>query len=558
MSNNGYLGNRLLKGTNTAVQYTHQQVQEYMKCAEDPEYFIEKYIKIVHVDRGLINLKMHEFQMRIVKEIHQERFVVCKIPRQMGKTTIMVAYLLHYCLFNPDVRVAILANKASTAREILDRFKLAYEHLPAWLQQGIKEWNKLSIELENGAKIITSPTSGAAVRGFSFNIIVLDEFAFVQQHIADEFIASIFPTISSGQTTKMIVISTPNGMNHYHKLWIDAKNNKNGYKPIEAKWNEIPGRNDAFKKLTIAQIGETKWNQEFECQFLGSQHTLIAAQTIAEMVSLDPIYYNNEGLVVYEEPKQNHIYMMTVDCGKGNAQDYHAFSVFDCTHMPYKQVAVFRNNVLPYQMLPSHVEKIAKKYNESHVLFELNDLGMACADILADELEYENIVYTSAGGKSKMGQRADGGIGAAGGGRSQRGVNMSGRVKKEGCSLLKSMIESGRMDISDYNTIAEFSTYIAVKDSFKADEGYNDDIITTMVLFCWLTAQSYFKDITDTDLRKKLYERELQKLEEEVLPFGFIVDGVNEIETDDVDVFDERSSRERQQDFFNSWKDSND
>lgn len=548
MASESYLGNPLLRTANKPVEYTPEQVEEYMKCAEDPFYFIEKYIKIVNVDKGLIPMELYDFQKKIIKTVHENRFSVFLMARQVGKSSTIVAYLLHYVLFNPNMTVAILANKGPTAKELLEKFKTAYENLPGWLQQGIKEWNKLSIVLENGCKIITAATSSTGIRGMALNMIVLDEFAFVPFHIADQFMSSVYPTISSGKSTKMVIISTPNGMNHFHKIWTDAKNKKNQYVAYQAYWNEVPGRDEKFKKETISNIGELKWRQEFACEFIGSQQTLLDVSTLTNFTWDDPIYTNTDGLAVYEAPIKDHNYLITVDTGKGNEMDYHAFSIIDCTAMPYKQVARFRNNTLAYQMYPSHIAKIAKEYNNAHVFFELNDLGLPCANILRDELEYENIVTTI--NKGSAGQRADG----FGAGKTQLGVVMSSAVKKMGCSTLKDFIESGKLIIPDYETQAEFSTFIAVKNSYEAEEGYHDDIISTLILFGWLSTQQFFKDFTDTDIRKKLYELNIKRLEQEMLPFGFRVDGSETEEPDEIDIFDERSEDQKRKDAGRMWE----
>jgi hypothetical protein len=548
MSDN-YLGNPLLKNTNVKVNYTAEQLQEYVKCAEDPVYFMETYIKVVNLDQGLVPFQLYPFQRRIVETVHNNRFTICKIPRQSGKSITVTSYLLHYCLFNANVRVAILANKGTTAKELLDRFKTSYENLPRWLQQGVVEWNKFSVQLENGSKIISAATSSSAVRGGSYNVIVLDEYAYVPNGVAEEFFSSVYPTISSGKNTKAILISTPKGLNHFYKTWTNAQNGKNGYVPIEAKWYDVPGRDDKFKQQTIANTSEAQWRTEFECDFVGSENTLIAPSKIANMIFGVPQTSTPEGLDIYEPPQKNHIYAMCIDTSRGEEQDYHAMSIIDCTKMPYRQVAKFKNNTISYQVIPHHIKKLGDMYNEALALFEINDLGQAVAEILHEELEYGNILSVS--NRGKRGQKADGGFGS---GKVQMGVRMSYQIKKMGCSLLKDMVENDKLIIQDFDTISEFSTFVARGAGYEANEGYNDDLVSTLVLFGWLTTQSYFKDYTNSDVRQRIYEEQIRKIEEQVMPFGFFNDGVG-ADDDNIDIFDDRNEKQRRADDMELWKD---
>ena len=527
-NNDHYLGNPLIKGANTPVEFTPEQIEEYLKCSTDPIYFIETYIKIVQVDRGLIPFDMYDFQRNIVRTIHDNRFTICKLPRQSGKSTTMISYLLHHILFNQDKKVAILANKLTTARELLQRLKKSYENLPKWLQQGIVEWNKLSIHLENGSKVIASSTSSSAVRGDTYSMILLDEFAFVPNNIAEDFFNSVYPTISSGESTKVVIVSTPKGMNMFYKLWKNAENEKNSYVPIEVLWNEIPGRDRKFKEETIRNTSERQWMQEFECAFLGSEDTLISSAKLATMVFEDPVRSAADGLDIFEEPKKDNVYIMCVDTCRAQGADYHAFSVIDVTQMPYRMVAKYRNNTLPVLMYPTVIDKMGKYYNNAHILLEINDVGSEVADILYQELEYENVLLVS--NRGKKGQKVDGGFGESG--KVQFGVRISYQIKKLGCSILKEMIEQDKLVVTDLDVISELSTFISKGISHEASEGYHDDLVDTLVLFSWLTTQTYFREIIDIDTRKKLYEKRLQDLEASLSPFGFIEDGIVDFETE--------------------------
>jgi len=521
-----YLGNSNLKAAGVNINFTPKQIEEYVKCSQDPLYFIKNYVKIVSLDKGLVPFEPYDFQEDIVNKIHTNRFVIAKLPRQSGKSTTVVASLLHYILFNQNMSVAILANKLATARELLGRLKLAYEYLPLWLQQGVVEWNKGSIVLENGSKVLAAATSSSAVRGGSFNCIMLDEFAYVPQNVAEEFFSSVYPTITSGKETKVIIVSTPKGLNMFYRLWVNAnkrpgEEGKNEYVPIEVHWSDVPGRDEKWKQQTISNTSEEQFRTEFECEFLGSVHTLVHPEKLKCMVYRTPEFSNGEGLRVYARPLPEHKYVIVVDTSRGVGQDYHAFSVIDVSQMPYRVAATFRNNELPPMLYPNAIYPIARQYNNAYVLVEINDIGQQVADILHDELEYDNIIYVQMQGRK--GQIVNGGFGR--GGSSMKGVKTSTAVKRIGCSILKNLLEDSKLIVEDFNVVDELCSFVAKGDSFEAEENHHDDLVMTLVLFGWLTTQAYFKDITGSDIRRDLYEDQMKNLEEEMTPFGFIDDG---------------------------------
>jgi hypothetical protein len=528
-----YKGNPNLKAENVQIEFTKENIEEYIRCKEDPIYFAKNYIKIVSLDDGLIPFSMYDFQEELITNFHQNRFNIAKLPRQTGKSTTVVSYLLHYALFNDNIRIAILANKAATAIELLGRLQLSYENLPKWLQQGVGSWNKGSLELENGSKIVAASTSSSAVRGNSFNIIFLDEFAFIPNHIAEQFFSSVYPTISSGQSTKVIIISTPNGMNMFYKLWHDAERGKNGYIPLEVHWSAVPGRDAEWKRQTIANTSERQFTQEFECEFLGSVDTLITPSKLRSMVYEDPLK-RNKGLDVYYEPIEDNSYLMTVDVSRGMSNDYSAFVVFDITTFPYRVVAKYRNNEIKPMLFPNIIHDVARAYNKCFVLVEVNDIGEQVSTILHFDLEYDNILMCSMRGRA--GQLVGQGFS---GKKSQLGVKMSKTVKKVGCSNLKTIIEDDKLIISDYDIISELTTFIQKNQSFEAEEGCNDDLAMCLVIFAWLVIQDYFREMTDNDVRKRIYEEQKDQIEADMSPFGFISDGINE-ETSFVDVDGDR------------------
>jgi hypothetical protein len=523
---NKYLGNANLKSAGVNINFSPEQIEEYMKCANDPLYFIANYVKIVSLDKGLVPFEPYDFQEEMIESVHKNRFVIMKCPRQSGKSTTMVSYLLHYILFNQNMSVAILANKLSTARELLGRLKLAYEYLPMWLQQGVVEWNKGSIVLENGSKALAAATSSSAVRGGSYNCIMLDEFAYVPQNVAEEFFSSVYPTITSGKDTKVIIVSTPKGLNMFYRLWVNAtkkpgEEGKNEYFALDVHWRDVPGRDDEWKKQTIANTSVEQFRTEFETEFLGSMHTLVAPEKLKCLVYRTPEFINNEGLRIYQRPIPDHKYIMVVDTARGQGQDYHAFSVVDVSCIPYRVVATFRNNMLAPMLYPNAIYPIARQYNNAYTLVEINDIGGQVADILHDELEYDNIIYVSMQGRK--GQVVNGGFGAKG--SSINGVKTSTAVKRIGCSILKNLIEDTKLIVEDFNTVDELTTFVAKGDSFEAEDNHHDDLAMTLVLFSWLTTQAYFKSITGSDIRKDLYEEQIKNLEEEMTPFGFVDDG---------------------------------
>ena len=517
-----YLGNPNLKKSNVPQEFSKEEVAEYLKCAKDPIYFIRTYIRIVSLDEGVIPFAMYDFQEAMVQKFHDHRFNIAKLPRQSGKSTIVTAYLLWYVLFNDNVNIAILANKAPTAREMLGRLQLSYENLPKWLQQGIVGWNKGSLELENGSKILASSTSSSAVRGMSFNIIFLDEFAFVPNHIAEQFFASVYPTISSGKSTKVIIISTPHGMNQFYKLWHDAERGSNNYVATEVHWSQVPGRDAAWKQQTIENTSEAQFRVEFECEFLGSVDTLISPSKLRVMPYEDPLK-EKRGLAVYENVIEDHNYIITVDVSRGIGGDYSAFCVLDTTTIPYSLVARYKNNSIKPIVLPNIIVDVAKNYNNAYVLCEVNDIGGQVADIIQYDLEYENLLMAAMRGRA--GQQLGQGFS---GKKTQLGVKMSTAVKQVGCSNLKALIEDDKLLIKDYDTIAELTTFIQKGNSFQAEDGCHDDLAMCLVIFAWMAMQEYFKEMHDNDVRQRIYDDQRDSIEQDMAPFGVISDGQEE------------------------------
>ena len=525
----GYQGNSSLKKPGITIEYTQEQLVEITKCIKDPVYFINTYVKIVNVDLGLVPFAMWPFQEDMVKGFHANRFSICKMPRQVGKTTTVVGYMLWSVLFQDDYKIAILANKGDLARDILGRIQYAYEYLPIWMQQGILEWNKGNIVLENKSEISAFATSASGVRGGTYNLIFLDEFAFVPHNMAQDFFQSTYPVISSGKTTKVIIVSTPYGLNMFYKMWMDAIEKRSLYVPFEVHWSMVPGRDAKWKDETIRNTSEEQFRQEFETEFIGSSATLIPGYKLKTLVFRPPIEYNDTGLMVYEQPIKNHTYIATVDCAEGVNRDYSAISIVDVTEIPYRHVAKYRNNNIAPLVFPNVIYSIASKYNNAYVLLETNNVGQQVVDILHYDLEYENIFRLER--HSAKGQRVSSGYKKT----TTFGVKTTTPVKKIGCANLKALIENDKLLLYDFDTIAELNTFVRVRDSYEAEEGNNDDVVMTLVIFSWLSAQPFFRDLTDSDIRKKMVEEQNLMIEEEMLPVGELVTGQEEERTFDGD-----------------------
>lgn len=535
---NSYHGNINLKPIGYQHTFTKEQLEELIKCQEDPIYFIENYCQIVTLDHGLQLFKLYECQKKKVHHILNNRKAILMEGRQQGKTITSAACILWYTLFQDSKTVAIMANKTSAAREVMSRYQGMYENLPIWMQQGVRTWNKGDIELENGSKVFTAATTASGIRGKSVNWLYIDEAAIIPNTIAEQFFASVYPTISAGQTTKILLTSTPLGYNHFWKFWNEAEKGTNGFAPLFIPYTEIPGRDEAWAEEQLRLLGELKFNQEVLCNFLGSSNTLINAHTLGAMSSIDPIYMK-DGLEIFEDPVPEHVYVLNVDTARGMGGDYSAFTVIDVTSVPYRLVAKYRNNKIPPMLYPNIINKVGRDYNNAFAMIEINDIGQQVADILHSELEYDNILTTA---KDTNKQYLSPGFGRS----TQMGVRMTKQVKRQGCFTLKSLVEENKLLIFDADTISEFSTFIEKQGSWMADEGYHDDLVMSLVLFAWVTSNSYFQDLTDIDIRSKLYDNQIKQIEEELTPFGIIQNGTEEdmfVDSGDVWTVDRNASR---------------
>ena len=540
-----YLANPNLKRAHVPIGFTSEQVEEVIKCSQDVVYFIKNYVKIINLDEGLVPFNMYPFQEDMANTISDNRFTVIKTCRQAGKTTTSAAVILWHVLFNESYTIAILANKLNTAREILSRVQRAYENLPKWMQQGVVVWNKTNIELENGSQIIASSTASSAIRGYSINFLYLDEFAFVPRTIQDDFFTSVYPTIISGSNTKVVITSTPNGFDLFYKIWINSVEGRNEYQNFMVNWWDVPGRDEEWRQKTIANTSEDQFRQEFDAEFLGSANTLISPNILKILAFIDPLSkHYDSALSVYEEPQPGRNYFIVADVSRGVGVDASAFLVYDVTEMPYKVVAAYKNNLIEPILYPEIIYQVAKSYGEAFVMIEINDNGQQIADILHQDLEYENIVYTTV--KGRAGQI----MGAGFAQNTQRGVRTTKQVKRLGCVNMKTMIEKQQIILNDFHVINELSTFIHKGNGYEAESGAHDDLVMCIVLLAWATTQTFFKELTDTDFRAKILAEREKMWEDEVLPFAFYDDGQSDENTVNINTYDDGWLHE---DSLNKW-----
>ena len=514
--NETYLGNANIKRDGVVHNYTKYEVLEYSRCQKEPGYFASKYCKIIHLDRGLVPFELYKYQKDMFNHFNDNRFSIVLACRQSGKSISSVAYILWYAVFHPEKVVAILANKGATAQEMLGRVTLMLENLPFFLQPGCKALNKRSIDFSNNSRIVSAATSGSSIRGMSVNLLYLDEFAFVEK--AAEFYTSTYPVISSGKDTKVIITSTANGIgNQFHKIWEGAVQEVNEFKHFRVDWWDVPGRDEVWKLQTVSNTSQLQFDQEFGNTFFGTGDTLINAETLMSFRAKPPLrLIEGNSVWIYEEPEKDHQYVMTVDVSKGRGQDYSTFNVIDISTRPFKQVAVYRNNLISPLLFPNIIYKYAKVYNDAWVVVESNDQGGIVCNGLYYELEYENLFIESAVKANRL------------------GVEMNKKVKRIGCSGIKDLIEERKLDIVDEHTIMECSTFTARGQSYEASDGNHDDLMMNLVMFGYFATGDYFKQLTDVDIRSMLFNEQMQAIEDDVLPFGFIDDGIEAVEAEEL------------------------
>ena len=524
-----YLGNPNVKRAGVQEPWDEYKLTEYKKCMEDPVYFAKTYLKVIHLDKGLVPFKLYPYQERMFDHFTANRFSIVLACRQSGKSISSVAYLLWFALFHPEKTIAVLANKGATAREMLQRITLMLENLPFFLQPGCKALNKGSIEFSNNSRIIAAATSGSSIRGMSVNLLFLDEFAFVEN--AAEFYTSTYPVVSSGKDTKVIITSTANGIgNTYHKIWEGATQGVNEYKPFRVDWFDVPGRDEEWKAQTIANTSQLQFDQEFGNTFFGTGDTLIDAEILLNLRARQPIRTLESGaLKIYKEPEEGHQYVCTVDVSKGRGQDYSTFTLIDVSTNPFEQVAVYRNNKIPPLLYPNVIYKYLNAYNKAYVVVEANDQGGVVCNGLYHDLEYEEFHVTSSIKSNGL------------------GIEMNRKVKRMGCQSIKDIIENHKLTVHDEDTIMEISTFEAKGQSFEASNGNHDDLMMNLVMFGYFAATDMFAEMTDINLKQLMYDQKIAEIDNDLPPFGFVDDGSEHMEN--------LEQRERTQSWFDRQED---
>lgn len=490
-----YLNNPNLRGLNVPNEWSKDQLEEYFRCKNDIIYFVENYVKIISLDEGRVLFKPYDYQKKLLYRFDQYRNNVAVLPRQSGKSTVVAAFILHYILFNNQKTAAFLAHKANTAREILSRVKEAYEGIPKWMQQGVKKFNEGSIELENGSGCLAAATSSGSIRGFSINILFMDEVAHIPPNQFQAFFRSVYPTISSGKTTKIIMVSTPNGMNHFYDIVVKAQKNalepkppKNRFRLTTATWKDVPGRDEQWARDEIANTSQEDFDQEQECVFLGASNTLIESVHLNRLMEhtkdVKAVDYKfDQRMLIFKKPQEDHLYFATCDPSEGLNQDYSTVSVFDITQFPFEQVATFRCNKTSELLLAPLLSTIGRYYNNAHVLVESNK-GSVVLHSLNYEFEYPNIISTSVKTRKK----------------SEFGLQMNKLSKRMGCSRLKEMIEDRKLQINDAVTVQELFTFVAGTNSYEAEEGSHDDMVMSLVIFAYYINSPDYSMIFDDDV----------------------------------------------------------
>lgn len=513
----GYLGNPQVKRDGVEQNWTEEEVKEYTKCMIDPTYFARTYIKVINLDRGLVPFDLYPYQSKMFEYFNSNRFNVVLACRQSGKSISSVVYILWYAIFHPEKTVAILANKGATAKEMLSRVTLALENLPFFLQPGCKALNKMSIEFSNNSKIIAASTSRSSIRGLSVNLLFLDEFAFVDN--AAQFYTSTYPVVTSGKETKVIITSTANGVgNIFHKIWEGAVQGTNDYKPFRVDWWDVPGRDNEWKRQTIANTSELQFTQEYGNSFHGTGNTLISADVLLSLKAEVPIYVQ-DNIKVYTKPEKDHMYLMFVDVAKGRDQDYSTFNIVDVSEKPFKQVAMYRDNKISPLLFPDIIYKYAKTYNECLVIIESNDAGQVVCNGLYYDLEYENVYVESTLKLNAI------------------GVNMNKKIKRIGCSTMKDLIEQNKLRIVDADTILELSTFVAKGSSYEASDDNHDDLVMNFVLMGWFTTTPFFMDISNVNVKHMMFAEMSKQIEDDLVPFGIIDDGLSNDHIHEENVF---------------------
>lgn len=514
-----YLNNENLPKAGTKRSYEPWQEEEMAKCYLDPDYFAENYFQLIHPDRGLVKFSLYKYQKKALKKYLKSNKLIMATARQVGKTSLATVIILHYAIFNKNKRIAIIADKQDTAIEVLERIQLAFEHLPNWIKPGVKVWNKKQVLLENNTKIIASASKGSAIRGKSMNMIYIDEVAHIENW--DKFSAAVLPVLSSGSNPRMILTSTPKGLNHFFYYCEAAKAGNSDFSYIEVPWWEVDGRDEEWKRNALDELnGDMELFEQEQCvSFIGSSGTLISGGALKMLKWKEPIN-KDPHLKIYENPIEGHQYIIPVDTSRGKGLDHSAFSIIDITSIPYKQVAAYQNNMITPTDYANIIEQMHFWYNKGLCFVELNDLGQQVADLLWGA----EVTLICTENKGRAGKQVNFSS------KSDKGIVTTRNTKAEGCAFIKLLIEQKKLEINDKETISEFTTFSKKNNSYEAEPGNNDDLVMSLVIFAWLNSVGFIDKLNDEDILKALQEKSEEELLSELLPLGIIVNGVDDYE----------------------------
>lgn len=470
-----YKGNENLPGKNSTFEWTEERKAELKLCVKSILHFAEGYFHII-TEEGKQKIELFKFQKNILKMLKANRFNVILSARQMGKSTVVAIYALWVACFQADKNIVIIANKEATAQEQFERIKMAYEQLPNWLKPGIKSWRKDGLNLTNDSKITISSTSSSAARGGSVNVLILDEFAYIEPNVLKELWRSAIPTISSFKKSQIVVISTQNGTNNrFYDLYTGAERGENNWSHIKVTWQERPDRDEKWKQDQIKLLGSVKeFNQEYGTEFVDESESVLDEDLIAQMKSqaTDPVFLIDKEYKIWKKPEPHNLYSIGVDIGEGVGRNYSVIQVLDITNLQnIEQVAIYANNTLDPYHFSIKIAEIAQQWGNPPLAIERNNSGSQVIDIMTRTYNYELLVnYIDNESKKKPDGR--------------QGVIASTNTKYHGIQNMRYWINKLRVvKINDIATIQEFETFIKQPNSTWSSKAskYNDDRVMSMV-----------------------------------------------------------------------------
>jgi hypothetical protein len=484
-----YRSDKSIRSEHQKISLTADHVTEIVKCLNDIVYFAETYCYIQTLGEGRQLIKLYDYQKKLLKQMVNDRFNIVLQPRQSGKSVMSAIFILWSVLFNNDYLVGMCSNTGGNAKEIFGKILLMFKLLPHYIKPGVKEFNKSTLRLSNQSVVMSSNTTADTFRGFSLNLLFVDECAFIHSETWTDFYKSVYPTITSDKTdkSKIIMVSTPNSLNHYYELWLSAKEGRSLYKSFRVYWTDVP-RDDQekFKNETIANTSYESWRQEFLCEFLGSAKGLIPPHVLDKLKYKEPIRRGmQDEFQVYHEINPDHNYIVVCDVGEGVGKDFSIANVIDLSTRPFRQAALYRSNTIQLTVFPSVIDTIGKMFNDALVLIENNSIGKHVVLKLWGDIEYDNLYIDDKG----------------------VGLRTTKATKKTGASQLREVLENDILEINSFEAIKELSNFVARNGSYAASAGNTDDIAMTFVIFAYFQSSEYFKESYDTEFIEEIYDK---------------------------------------------------